>query len=59
MQNSFRNGYITTIGTDLAKILPPISRFSPTGERSKKRESVLNRLTLFLERFFTISKGDI
>jgi len=59
MQNAFRNGYITTTGTDLAKVLPPISRFSPTGERSKKRESVLNKLTLFFERFFTISKGDI
>jgi type I restriction enzyme R subunit len=59
MQNSFRNGYITTTGTDLAKVLPPISRFTPTGERSKKRESVLYKLTLFFERFFTISKGDI
>ena len=59
MQNAFRNGYITTTGTDLAKVLPPISRFSPTGERSKKRESVLSKLTLFFERFFTISKGDI
>lgn len=59
MQNAFRNGYITTTGTDFAKVLPPISRFTPTGERSKKRESVLNKLTLFFERFFTISKGDI
>jgi len=59
MQNAFRNGYITTTGTDLAKVLPPISRFSPTGERSKKRESVLNKLTMFFERFFTISSGEI
>jgi len=59
MQNAFRNGYITTTGTDLAKVLPPISRFTLTGERSKKRESVLNKLTRFYERFFTISKGDI
>jgi len=59
MQNAFRNGYITTTGTDLAKVLPPISRFSPTGERSKKRESVLNKLTQFFERFFTISNKEI
>ena len=59
MQNAFRNGYITTTGTDLAKVLPPISRFTPTGERSKKRESVLNKLTLFFERFFTISNKEI
>ena len=59
MQNAFRNGYITTTGTDLAKVLPPISRFTPTGERSKKRESVLNKLTLFFERFFTISNNNL
>ena len=59
MQNAFRSGYITTTGTDFAKVLPPISRFTPTGERSKKRERVLNKLTLFFERFFTISSGKI
>jgi len=59
MQNAFRNGYITTTGTDLAKVLPPISRFTATGERSKKRESVLNKLTQFFERFFTISNKEI
>jgi type I restriction enzyme R subunit len=53
--NAFRSGSIPTTGTDIAKILPPISRFSPGGERSKKRESVLDKLTLFFQRFFDIS----
>jgi len=56
MQNAFRNGYIVTTGTDLAKVLPPISRFSPSGERSKKRESVLQKLQTFFNRFFDISR---
>lgn len=59
VRNAFRNGSVATTGTALAKVLPPVSRFSPGGERSKKRESVLERLTRFFERFFDISDGKI
>jgi len=55
IKNAFRNGNVTTTGTAITKILPPVSRFSPTGERSKKRESVIEKLTRFFERFFNIS----
>lgn len=55
INNAFRNGNVTTTGTAITKILPPVSRFSPTGERSKKRESVIEKLTRFFERFFNIS----
>ena len=57
VRNAFRNGSVATTGTALAKVLPPVSRFSPGGERSKKRESVLDKLTRFFERFFGISSG--
>ena len=59
VQNAFRNGSVATTGTALTKVLPPVSRFSPGGERSKKRESVLDKLTRFFERFFDISGGKI
>ncbi len=59
MRISFRNGSVATTGTGLAKVLPPVSRFSPGGERSKIRESVLEKLTRFFERFFDISDGKI
>ncbi|OGM79494.1 DEAD/DEAH box helicase [Candidatus Woesebacteria bacterium RIFOXYB1_FULL_38_16] len=55
IKNAFRNGNVTTTGTAITKILPPVSRFSPTGERTKKRESVIEKLTRFFERFFNIS----
>lgn len=55
IKNAFRNGSVTTTGTAITKILPPVSRFSPTGERTKKRESVIDKLTRFFERFFNIS----
>jgi len=57
VRNAFRDGVVATTGTAITKVLPPVSRFSPTGERTKKRESVLGKLTHFFERFFDISGG--
>ncbi|MDF1498793.1 MAG: type I restriction endonuclease subunit R [Patescibacteria group bacterium] len=59
INNAFRDGNIATTGTAISKVLPPVSRFSPTGERTKKRESVLSKLTSFFERFFDISGGKL
>ncbi len=55
VQNAFRDGAVATTGTALTKVLPPVSRFSASGERSQKRETVLNKLTGFFDRFFGIS----
>ncbi|MDO5650468.1 MAG: hypothetical protein Q4G11_07670, partial [Gallicola sp.] len=41
VENAFKNGYVQETGTALTKVLPPVSRFSPTGERTKKRDTVL------------------
>jgi type I restriction enzyme R subunit len=59
VRNSFRDGSVAATGTAITKILPPVSRFSPTGERTQKRESVLRKLTNFFERFFDISGGNL
>ena len=55
MDDAFRDGQMYTTGTSLAKILPPISRFSKEGERSKKRESVIEKFTEFFNKFYDIS----
>ena len=55
MENAFRDGFIQRSGTAITKILPPVSRFTPTGERAKKRASVLEKLTAYFERFWNIS----
>lgn len=55
IENAFRDGGIPTVGTNISKILPPVSRFSKDGQRTKKRESVIEKLTKFFERFFDIS----
>ena len=57
VKNAFRDGSVATTGTAISKVLPPVSRFSPTGERTQKRESVLTKLTSFFDRFFDIAGG--
>lgn len=57
VRNAFRDGSVATTGTAITKVLPPVSRFSPTGDRTKKRESVISKLISFFERFFDISSG--
>ncbi|MBP6869169.1 MAG: type I restriction endonuclease subunit R [Candidatus Pacebacteria bacterium] len=58
VRNAFRDGVVPTTGTAISNVLPPVSRFSPTGERTQKRASVLNKLTAFFDKFFDISRGD-
>ena len=57
IQNAFSDGYIPTTGTGLAKILPPVSRFTPTGERTQKRETVIQKIKIFFNRFSDITSN--
>lgn len=53
IDNAFRNGEIKTTGTDIDKILPPVSRFGG-GSREVKKQGVIDRLKVFFEKFFGI-----
>lgn len=57
IDNAFIDGYVPKSGLAITKVLPPVSRFSETGERTKKRLSVLEKFTHFFNRFRDISKG--
>lgn len=52
IENSFRDGGIKTTGTDLDKILPPISRFSDGSNRALKKQTVIEKLKSFFEKYF-------
>ena len=52
IEYSFRDGVMKTTGTDIDKIMPPMSRFG--GGREKKKESIIQRLSKFFEMFFGI-----
>lgn len=58
IKNAFRDWNISTTWTGISKILPPVSRFSPDGERTQKRKTVLKKLLQFFDRFFDISRKD-
>ncbi len=52
IENSFRDGDIKTTGTDIDKILPPISRFSSGVNRTVKKQTVIEKLKTFFEKYF-------
>ena len=52
----FRIGEIKTTGTDIDKILPPVSRFGG-GNRSEKKERVIERLKAYFEKFHNIGES--
>ncbi|MDD2960435.1 MAG: type I restriction endonuclease subunit R [Lachnospiraceae bacterium] len=54
--NAFKGGEVHTIGTDIDKLLPPMRRFGGGGgNRAEKKQTVIERLKAFFERFFGIS----
>jgi type I site-specific restriction-modification system R (restriction) subunit len=53
LDNAFRDGEIKTIGTDIDKLLPPVSRFG-SGNRANKKKIVVDRLKAYFEKFYGI-----
>ena len=48
---SFRDGVLKTTGTDVDRILPPVSRFGG-GDRMAKKQNVIAKLMAFFEKYF-------
>lgn len=55
ISNAFRDGEIKTTGTDIDKIMPPVSRFGG-GNREAKKKGLIAKLLSFFERFFGIAE---
>ena len=53
MEHAFRDGSVRTTGTDIDKLMPPISRFGG-GNRAEKKQTIIEKLQEFFERFFGI-----
>jgi type I restriction enzyme R subunit len=56
IENAFRDGAIPTTGTAITKILPPVSRFAPDSAHSTKKRTVLEKLSIFFDRYFGLAK---
>jgi len=53
IENAFRDGEIKTTGTDIDKLMPPVSRFGG-GNRATKKQGVIDKLKSFFEKFFGV-----
>ncbi|SCP99561.1 type I restriction endonuclease subunit R [Anaerobium acetethylicum] len=53
LENAFRDGEIKTAGTDIDKIMPPVSRFGGGG-RAEKKQGIIDKLKTFFEKYFGV-----
>ena len=58
LNNAFRDGQIKTSGTDIDKIIPPVSRFGG-GARENKKQTVLEKLKVFFEKYYGLGISEI
>ena len=54
IDNAFRDGLVRTTGTDIDKILPPMSRFGGGGNRNYKKQSVIEKIQAFFEKYIGV-----
>lgn len=52
--NAFQDGMIQTTGTAITRILPPVSKFAPNDAYSAKKQTVVEKLQRYFERFFRV-----
>jgi len=53
VENAFRDGEIKTTGTDIDKLMPPVSRFGG-GNRAEKKQTIIEKLLAFFDKYFGI-----
>ena len=53
IENAFREGEVKTVGTDIDKLMPPVSRFGG-GKRTAKKQGIIEKLKNFFEKYFGI-----
>ena len=54
IDNSLRDGNFKTTGTDIDKLLPPVSRFS-SGNRGIKKQGVIDKLKVFFDKYLGLT----
>ena len=53
IDTAFRDGSVKTSGTDIDKLMPPMTRFGG-GNRAEKKKTIIDKLITFFDRFFGI-----
>lgn len=52
VDNAFRDGVLKTTGTDIDRIMPPVSRFNQDANRDNKKQTIIEKLQKFFEKYF-------
>lgn len=56
LENSFRDGTLKTTGTDIDKLMPPVSRFGGGGgKRAAKKQGIIAKLASFFEKYLGVA----
>ena len=55
LENTFRYGEVKTVGTDIGKIMPPMSRFG-SGNRTKKKQTIIEKIQRFFDKYCGIGE---
>ncbi len=59
VENAFRDGVLKTTGTDVDRLMPPVSRFGGGGSRDKKKQAVIEKLKAFFEKYFGLVSPEV
>ena len=58
IDNTFRDGTLNTSGTEIDKLMPPVSRFGG-GNRAKKKQGIIEKLKMFFEKYFGLGIAEL
>lgn len=58
LENAFKEGEVKTTGTDIDKMMPPVSRFG-NSNRSEKKQTIIDKLKTFFEKYFGLGAAKL
>ena len=56
--NAFRDGALKTTGTEIDRLMPPVSRFGGGG-RARKKQGIIEKLKEFFEKYFGLGLAEL
>ena len=57
VEDAFEKGIVETGGTKISDLLPPMTRFSPDGNRQIKKKNVIEKILDFFDKFFVLTNS--
>ena len=54
INNAFRDGELKTTGVGIDNLLPPMRRFGGGSNRAEKKQTVIEKLKAFFEKYFGV-----